>query len=260
MSFSFNSKIPLYYQIREDILHKIEQGHYNVGDQLPSELHLAEDYGVSRPTIRQAISELVQEGHLIRGRGRGTFVSQPIITDNALAFSTFEEDSNIEYQWEKVIECRRIYVSSEIAKDLHLANDDEVFEMTVLKGNRKNCLTIRTSQIPVKLAPNLLEEKNLKDLKLYKILREEYGLVPTHSKQSFQSVPAELEESSLLKVDPGSPLTLWRGVLYSCETPMARVKTLFRGDRFRFEIAQNEGTNDTVVMKWVNLPEISDCF
>ncbi|MFC7392865.1 GntR family transcriptional regulator [Scopulibacillus cellulosilyticus] len=255
MSFSFNSKIPLYYQIREDILHKIEQGHYNVGDQLPSELQLVEDYGVSRPTIRQAISELVQEGYLIRGRGRGTFVSQPMITDNALVFSSFEEESNIEYHWEKVVECNIINASSEIARDLNLTANDEVFEITVLKGIYQDCLTIRTSQIPVKLAPGLFEAENLKDLRLYKILRENYGLVPTNSKQSFQSVPAAQDESALLEVDLGSPLTLWRGVLYSNEVPMARVKTLFRGDRFRFEITQNEGAKDTAVMKLVNLSD-----
>ncbi|GFZ32887.1 GntR family transcriptional regulator [Clostridium zeae] len=72
-----NSPIPVYYQLKEDIKRKISQGVWKVGQCIDSERELSESYGVSRMTIRQALGELVQEGILIREKGKGTFVCEP---------------------------------------------------------------------------------------------------------------------------------------------------------------------------------------
>ena len=66
--------IPLYYQVKSDLIKKIEENVYPVDESLPSELKLMEIYGVSRSTIRQAIECLIHEGYLVRKRGIGTFV------------------------------------------------------------------------------------------------------------------------------------------------------------------------------------------
>lgn len=59
-----NSPLPLYFQIKEDLKSKIENGILNEGEYLPSEFKLMERYGVSRPTIRQAVENLCQENFL----------------------------------------------------------------------------------------------------------------------------------------------------------------------------------------------------
>ena len=71
------SPIPVYYQLEEDIKRKIEQGVWQVGQCISSERELAEEYGVSRMTIRQSLGELVQDGILVREKGKGTFVCKP---------------------------------------------------------------------------------------------------------------------------------------------------------------------------------------
>lgn len=67
------SPIPRYYQLKKILQSQIKKGKYKLGDKIPSENELAEKYGISRPTVRQALNELTQEEWLYKERGRGTF-------------------------------------------------------------------------------------------------------------------------------------------------------------------------------------------
>ncbi|WP_239615963.1 GntR family transcriptional regulator [Cohnella mopanensis] len=71
-----NAQSPKYLQLKEEILSWIASGKYRPGDKLPSENELAEQYSLSRQTVRQSIGELVTEGWLAREQGKGTFVSR----------------------------------------------------------------------------------------------------------------------------------------------------------------------------------------
>ncbi len=99
-----DSPLPLYYQLKELLKSHIELGILKPGDCVPSERELVETYEISRPTVRQAINELVVEGLLTREKGRGTFVSVPKIKQWFLeSLSSFfgrnaEEGSCLFYQ------------------------------------------------------------------------------------------------------------------------------------------------------------------
>ena len=67
----------LWQQVHDDVLADIRSGDVAVDDRLPSELDMADQYGVSRDVIRRAKEELVNEGWLIVLHGRGTFVIRP---------------------------------------------------------------------------------------------------------------------------------------------------------------------------------------
>ncbi len=69
-----NSPVPLYYQLAQSIEHAIITGELAPGDRLENELSLTSRLGLSRPTARQAIQELVKKGLLVRRRGVGTQV------------------------------------------------------------------------------------------------------------------------------------------------------------------------------------------
>ena len=69
--------IPLYYQIKQLIKERISNGALKPGDKLPAEDELCEVFAVSRTPVRQALTELVHEGLLIRIHGRGTFIAEP---------------------------------------------------------------------------------------------------------------------------------------------------------------------------------------
>jgi DNA-binding GntR family transcriptional regulator len=75
MKLDKHSNVPLYAQLKDLLLERIQQGVYAAGSQIPSELLLCDELQLSRPTVRQAIAELVAEGTLVIIKGKGTFVS-----------------------------------------------------------------------------------------------------------------------------------------------------------------------------------------
>ena len=82
-------------QVRDIIVSRIESHEYLPGEMIPSERVLAEMYGVSRPTIRTAIDELVNEHYLVRRQGKGTFVKKPEY--NKVAFGVLNESKNASF-------------------------------------------------------------------------------------------------------------------------------------------------------------------
>ena len=93
-----DSVIPLYQQVADDIKHRIETSEYVAGQMIPSETKLCEMYQVSRITVRNAISMLVDEEILVKRHGKGTFVqNNKIASDlfNFAGFTTTWEKKNI---------------------------------------------------------------------------------------------------------------------------------------------------------------------
>ena len=76
--------IPLYFQLKELVLDEIKKGNYKEGDMIPTENEISEEFQISRTTVRQAITELVQEGWLYRVKSKGTFVTRPKIPQDFL--------------------------------------------------------------------------------------------------------------------------------------------------------------------------------
>jgi GntR family transcriptional regulator len=237
----FNRHIPYYYQIKEDILQRIQRGTWPPGSKLPSEMELAEQYGVSRPTVRQALAELTQEGYLIREKGRGTFVSRPVIVDNAQVFTTFD-DSELRHivNHIRLIHQRVIVPPPLVAHELDLSPDERVYEITTVRGSEHEKLAVRTSFIPEQRAPGLLEHlAAVPTVDVYQVLQQRYGLVPVGAEQIFQAVPASDKDASLLAIRRGTPVMLWQGLIYAAGgIKLARVRTIFRGDRFSFTVRQ----------------------
>ena len=71
----FNPSIPLWYQLADLLRARISAGQLPLGSRLPTERRLAEQYGVSLITVRQALASLADDSMIRRERGRGTFVT-----------------------------------------------------------------------------------------------------------------------------------------------------------------------------------------
>ncbi|QUI24075.1 GntR family transcriptional regulator [Vallitalea pronyensis] len=72
----YNPSIPVYIQIKDDIIHKIREGVWKENEKIPSEVKFMEEYGAGRGTIREAIRLIIDEGYLYIKKGIGTFVAQ----------------------------------------------------------------------------------------------------------------------------------------------------------------------------------------
>jgi len=82
--------LPLYFQLREELLNEIRERGLRPGDRLPTEAALERRYGVSATTIRRALNDLAAEGLVRRIQGKGTFVGTPKIHQETLLRSFTE--------------------------------------------------------------------------------------------------------------------------------------------------------------------------
>ena len=126
----------LYDQIKDDLLSKIKDGTYPEGQTIPSELELAEMYGVSRPTIRQALQILVSDGYLEKRRRRGTVVTKPKVSQSfTMSISSFEDAMRLAGRLPKtkVLVFKRERANAEVEKRLELTRGQDVFKLVRLR-------------------------------------------------------------------------------------------------------------------------------
>lgn len=238
-----DSILPFYYQIKELILREIRTGKYQVGEKIPAELDLAKEFQVSRPTVRQAINELVFEKVLWRERGKGTFVSQPKIDSRLDVLTPFVEELQSQglLPGLSVVSNKLVVPSTNIASALGLAENQKVIEFVRVRLANAAPVILRTSYFNYQLMPFLLTTKTEELEPLYPHI-ESHGFKMTKAEQSLQVVQARKAEAKLLQVSASSPLILWEGIVSNYDgQPLEYVKSLYRGDRYKFYITQQRG-------------------
>ena len=161
-----NSPVPLYYQLAQSIEHAINTGTLAPGDRLENELSMTSRLGLSRPTARQAIQELVKKGLLVRKRGVGTQVVR----------SQFRRDERLSSLNEDLAKAGKTpsttvleFSVGELDQDVRDAIDaEEVTEREFLKIRRLRLaddvpLAILTNYLPshIQLSRSALEETGL---------------------------------------------------------------------------------------------------
>ncbi|MDE1997027.1 MAG: GntR family transcriptional regulator, partial [Rhizobiaceae bacterium] len=126
--------IPLYYQIAKRMREAIEKGDLPSGARIDNEVRLADDLGISRPTIRRAIQELVNEGLLVRRRGIGTQVVRGRLTRN-FEISSLYDDLRLKNQAPatKVLLHEMIVPPTDVLEALTLPAGTEVLHLRRLR-------------------------------------------------------------------------------------------------------------------------------
>jgi GntR family transcriptional regulator, transcriptional repressor for pyruvate dehydrogenase complex len=126
--------------IADQILRLINAGRYKAGSRLPSERTITEQMGVSRPSLREAISALQIVGILESRPGDGTYVSTPVATEDLMrrAVTVLEEcDSPFEnMQARKALEIGSVRLAVEVATDADLNALQAAWEEKCLRGRR----------------------------------------------------------------------------------------------------------------------------
>jgi GntR family transcriptional regulator len=241
LSVDKNSPTPIYYQLKEQLALLIRNGTYPVDSQLPTELSISEQLGISRGTVRQAINALVTEGRLYRVRGRGTFVSEPATALHlAQRFSSFAEDMremNIPFS-STVLAGRVIRAEGRLLSKLGLSYSDNVIYLERLGGMNAEPFVLAFSYLPEALCPGLLDE-DLTDRPLYEILEGAYGLRLSGANRTLEASLADQYEAKLLQVPEGSPIHFMHSLAFLDDgRPVEYARLRFRGDRSRitFEV------------------------
>ena len=235
----YGNIIPYYYQIKADILDRIRRGELHENEKIESENELARKYGVSRPTVRQALNELVFTNVLWRRQGRGTFVSPKRLNENLLLYSPFVEEVTAmgKKPTIKITDRKVVTASKEMARLLEIEEGDEVLELAGLRLADEEPISFRSSYYPMKQFPDLIHER-FEDVSLFEKMQS-YGVQCARAKQTFQVVLARENEAHQLKISVGFPLLLWEGIIYSnLEKPFELTRALYRSDKYQFQIEQ----------------------
>src|ERR1700722_18191388 len=127
--------LPLYAQVESVIIGRISSGSLPPGTRLPSEDELIQEHAVSRTTIRAAIQSLVQQGLVEIHRGKGTFVTQPKITQELTQLTGFVEDMRAlgREPTARVLDRRTMTANAAVAQHLHLSKGDKVVRIQRLR-------------------------------------------------------------------------------------------------------------------------------
>ena len=178
MELSRNTFEPLYYQIRENIREKISSNEYPPNSMIPSEAELCEYYGVSRVTVRRAILDLVQEGLLNRGKGKGTFVSENygLTTVNGVQGFTQELLGLNMRPSAKLLGCKIRPADSALRQNLQLEEGEKVVTISRLRlvNGEEPCM-VEVMNFPYKLVPGI--EKEDLNQSIYTDTVTEHGLI-----------------------------------------------------------------------------------
>lgn len=236
-----NNQIPLYVQVKEDIIEKINNGTYKEGNKIPAEDELCLLYDISRPTLRQAIKGLVNDGKLIIKRGKGTYVAEPrfesFLIDRFVSFASELKDKNILFR-DKIIEFKVIKPSQEITEILNLDPNDKVIHYNRVRYIKNEPFYNTKAYIPEKICPDFMNDK-IENQSVFSILKGKYKLDFYKTKRYLVPAIATLEESKLLHIGPRMPIHYLETFIYDHKlNPIGYFKDYFRGDmcRFTFEI------------------------
>lgn len=200
MELSRNTFEPLYYQIRENIREKINNNEYPPCSMIPSEAELCEYYGVSRVTVRRAILDLVQEGLLNRGKGKGTFVSESygLTTVNGVQSFTQELLGLNMRPSAKLLGCKIRTADSALRNALGLSEGEKVATISRLRlVNNEPCM-VEVMNFPYKLVPGI-ETQDLNQ-SIYHLLKNKYQCEVIYAQDIMEPIIIGEYESKLLEL------------------------------------------------------------
>jgi GntR family transcriptional regulator len=234
---SKNDGIPLYVQIRKSLRDDIVNKTLVPGQKIPSEDELAAQFGVSRMTVRQGISDLIDEGLLYRRHGVGTFVAQPHLERDHTRLSSFIEsakDEGLDVNV-RVLIADILPAKLKVARSLSLNERDLVVRVKTLRNVAGLPITVHDAYVPYKLFPQLLQE-DLEANHLWDIF-EAYGFRVKRALQRLEAREADDEIAQLLEMDEGAPILYKeRTVFLDDGTPVEFTYCYNRGDRYKLTV------------------------
>ncbi|MGZ6317207.1 MAG: GntR family transcriptional regulator [Anaerolineales bacterium] len=227
---------PLYTRIQEYIAELILSGKLAPDTKIQSERDFSEDLGVSRMTVRRAITELVNEGLLERKHGSGTYVARPKIT-----YESSELTNYIQAMWgrniagaSQLLEFDEIIASRRLAESLQIEIGNPIYRVAILRFANRVPVVLERVFIPCARCPKL-EEWDLEKSSLNDLLTDVYHIAPGRISQTVEAVVAADTVAQQLRVDEGFPLLMLSRVMFEQgqERPVAFSQDFLRGDYAR---------------------------
>ncbi|OHD80332.1 MAG: hypothetical protein A3J97_05590 [Spirochaetes bacterium RIFOXYC1_FULL_54_7] len=205
---------PLYEQLKQTLVGEIIAGVYHHGDRLPGELGLAEKYGISRITVRRALSELVDEGYLSSQQGRGTFVNHKPDEQKLRSFGGFSESfDGTRNKSSKILSMESIAADTDLAVTLGIPEGEKVWYLRRVMSEGGRPYLLDNAYFIHSLYPGLPDLVH-DNTSTFALMWHHYGMVFAKADKTIGAIRAGSEESRLLACVPGDPLLSITKVIY----------------------------------------------
>jgi DNA-binding GntR family transcriptional regulator len=206
------SPIPLYHQLSGQLVTAIETGALPKGSFLDNEIELAERWQVSRPTVRRAIQDLVDNGMLVRRRGVGTQVVSDQVRRPFKLSSLYEDLLATGRQpVTKVIVLDTVAADAEVAEALGVGVATDVVRIERLRSVGSQPLAIMRNWLTTEIAGSITSDQ-LEQRGLYAVLRE-LGVRPHSAVQTLGAAAATQADAAALGLSVGAPLVTMRRLM-----------------------------------------------
>lgn len=231
--------IPLYFQLKELIMDEIKSNKYDVDTLIPTEKQLSEQFDISRTTVRQAISELVQQGWLYRVKSKGTFIArQKMQQDFLQRLETFAEQMKrigMEPSTE-VVKLEVEIASKDVAENLQINEGEKVICMLRRRFGDKQPVVTALTYLPYEKCSFILDH-DLEKKSLYDIMSAHEETKVCSARRFVEAVEATTKDAQYLNVRKGSPIQMFRTVGYNKDgVPMEYSIARYRGDMSSFQL------------------------
>ncbi|MDG4833269.1 GntR family transcriptional regulator [Solwaraspora sp. WMMD1047] len=214
-------------------------------ERLPTERDLAQEFGVSRMTVRQALERLENERLVYRVRGAGTFVARPAIT-KSIELTSFSDDMRRRglQPGSHLRTAESVPAGASVGFALGLSPSHEVVHLERVRTADGVPMCVEHTYLSAAVVPGLLDQPF--DGSLYDLLRDLYHIRLVRAEQSIRATVLEEETAGLLQVPPFSPALLVERTTYDQrDRPVERATSTYRGDRYAFQIEVVRPTNGT---------------
>ncbi|WP_157664808.1 GntR family transcriptional regulator [Bordetella genomosp. 9] len=228
---SLSAGVPIYHQIAQVLRRRIEAGEWGHGNHLATEQALCQEFGVSRTTVRHALSQLKREGLLSSRRGVGTRrVGEPARTKYVSSLSdplhaTLDSQPRVE-------SVQLVSVRGQIADFLKLKEGDELLKLVRVHFLEGEPLSVVESYLPpiMQTAIDQFPHRSLHD-----IMWNDFGLKVAKSEHAVSIARADKHVADLLKIGLGDPVMHVRARTYLQDgRPVRWTDNFFREDRYQY--------------------------
>jgi GntR family transcriptional regulator len=228
--------MPLHAQVEEALRKDIGEGLLPSGSRLPSEDQLIERFAVSRSTIRTAIQSLIARGLISIRRGKGTFVIQPIITQELTELTGFVEDMRgLGREPSAVVLDRRLVAASEtVARQLSMQRGAPVARIQRVRFADGIAMSFDETYLPQGLGEKIMAD-DLENQPIFSLLEQKYAMPLIEAEYRLAAVASHGTVARALGIDAGSPIFLIERTSFSSgRQPVDYERLYYRGDHIRF--------------------------
>jgi len=226
--------VPLYFQVSSRLETAIRTGDIPSGARLENEIAIGHRLGLSRPTVRRAIQELVDKGLLVRRRGIGTQVVQGQVTRQVELTSLYEDLQTAHHQpGTRVLAHEIVQATDTIASGLGVQAGDDVVYIRRQRSTDGIPVAVLENYLPAEFRDITTEQ--LEQRGLYQLLRAR-GVAIQIAKQKIGARRVHGDESELLDIEKGSPvLTMERIAFDNSGRAIEFGQHCYRPDMYSFE-------------------------